>query len=116
MKVKIPEGLKKKLKEYNQEHLLLYYDKLTDEQKEELIEQVKNIDFDLMKELYESTTKPLDLSDVVVEPIEHVDKCKLTLSEREMYEQKGIEAIRENKFAVVTMAGGQGTRLGHSGP
>ena len=69
-----------------------------------------------MKELYKSTTKPLDLSDVIVEPIEHVDKCKLTLAEREMYEQKGIEAIKENKFAVVTMAGGQGTRLGHSGP
>ena len=116
MKNKIPEGLKKKLKEYNQEHLLLYYEKLSDTQKKELIEQIKNIDFDLMKELYESTTKPLDLSDVTVEPIEHVDKSKLTLAEREMYEQKGIEAIKENKFAVVTMAGGQGTRLGHSGP
>ena len=116
MKVKIPENLKKKLKEYNQEHLLLCFDKLDEEKKKLLIEQIEGIDFDLMKELYENTMKPLDLTNVTVEPIEHVDKSKLTLSEREMYEQKGIEAIKENKFAVVTMAGGQGTRLGHSGP
>ena len=49
-------------------------------------------------------------------PIEHVDKSKLPVSEKEMYEKKGIEAIKYNKFAVVTMAGGQGTRLGHTGP
>ncbi len=112
----VPESIKKKLKKYNQEHLLLYYDKLSEEDKKKLLSQIEEIDFDLMKTLYENTTKPLDLSNVVVEPIEHIDKSKLTLAEREMYEEKGIEAIKENKFAVVTMAGGQGTRLGHSGP
>ena len=84
MKVKIPENLKKKLKEYNQEHLLLCFDKLDEEKKKLLIEQIEGIDFDLMKELYENTMKPLDLTNVTVEPIEHVDKSKLTLSEREM--------------------------------
>ncbi|MCI8309443.1 MAG: hypothetical protein HFJ45_04485 [Clostridia bacterium] len=110
------EEIKSKLKEYNQEHLLLFYDKLNDTQKEELLNQIENIDFDLMNELYESTKKPLDLEDTVIEPIEHTDKSKLTVAEKEMYESKGIEAIKDHKFAVVTMAGGQGTRLGHSGP
>jgi len=110
------ENIKTKLKEYGQEHLLLFYEKLDDNEKEKLLEQIENIDFDLMNELYESTKKPLDLGDVVVEPIEHTDKSKLTVAEKEMYEAKGIEAIRDHKFAVVTMAGGQGTRLGHSGP
>ena len=37
MKIKIPESLKKKLKEYNQEHLLLCFDKLDEENIGELI-------------------------------------------------------------------------------
>jgi len=108
--------LKKKLKEYGQEHLLLYYDKMSAKQKEELLNQINNIDLKLMKELYDSTSKTLDLTDVVVEPIEHVDKAQMPVADRLNYEEKGIDAIKEHKFAVVTMAGGQGTRLGHNGP
>lgn len=110
------EKIKSKLKKYGQEHLLLFYDKMSDDQKEKLLNQIDNIDFDLMNELYESTKKPLDLGNITVEPIEHTDKSRLTVAEKEVYEQKGIEAIKEHKLAVVTMAGGQGTRLGHSGP
>ncbi len=109
-------NLKKKLKEFGQEHLLLYYDKMNENQKKDLLNQIENIDLNLMKELYESTTKPLDLTDIIVEPIEHVDKSKMPYTEKIAYEEKGIEAIKEHKFAVVTMAGGQGTRLGHNGP
>lgn len=110
------EDIKKVLKKYGQEHLLLRYNEMNDEEKEELLEQIKTIDFDLMKKLYEKASKPAELESVTIEPIEHVDKSKLTVGEREMYEKKGIEAIKYNKFAVVTMAGGQGTRLGHNGP
>lgn len=110
------EDIKKTLKKYGQEHLLLKYDEMNDEQKEELLEQIRTIDFELMKNLYEKASKPADLETVTIEPIEHVDKSKLTVGEREMYEKKGIEAIKYNKFAAVTMAGGQGTRLGHKGP
>ena len=110
------DSIKKVLKKYGQEHLLLKYDEMNDEQKKELLNQIKDIDFDLMEELYEKARKPVDLGKVTIEPIEHVDKSKLTVAEREMYEKKGIEAIKYNKFAVVTMAGGQGTRLGHKGP
>ncbi len=110
------EEIKKKLKKYGQEHLLLFYDKMNKEQKEKLLEQIESIDFDLMEELYENTKKPLDMKDVLIEPIEHTDKSRMTVTERNAYEEKGIEAIKENKFAVVTMAGGQGTRLGHKGP
>lgn len=110
------DKIKKILKKYNQEHLLQKYDDMSAAQKEELLSQIENIDFELMQELYEQAKKPADLKKVTIEPIEHVDKSKLTVSEREMYEKKGIEAIKYNKFAVVTMAGGQGTRLGHKGP
>lgn len=110
------ENVKKVLKEYGQEHLLLKYDEMDEHDQRTLLDQIEDIDFDLMKQLYEQATKPVDLETITIEPIEHVDKAKLTVSEREMYEKKGIEAIKYNKFAVVTMAGGQGTRLGHTGP
>ena len=110
------DEIKSMLKKHGQEHLLMFYDKMDDDQKKELLNQIENIDFDLMDELYESTKKPLDLGDVTVEPIEHTDKSRLTVAERQVYEEKGVEAIKNNQFAVVTMAGGQGTRLGHSGP
>ena len=110
------EEIKKKLKKYGQEHLLQKYEEMDVDQKAELLDQIENIDFDLMKDLYEKAQHPVDYGNVTIEPIEHVDKSKLTATEREMYEKKGIEAIKYNKLAVVTMAGGQGTRLGHKGP
>ena len=110
------EEIKEKLKKYGQEHLLQKYEEMDVDQKAELLDQIENIDFDLMKDLYEKAQHPVDYGNVTIEPIEHVDKSKLTATEREMYEKKGIEAIKYNKLAVVTMAGGQGTRLGHKGP
>ena len=110
------KNVKQVLKQYGQEHLLLKYDEMNEEEKNELLDQINNIDFDLMKELYENAKKPVTHDDVTIEPIEHVDKAKLTAAEKEMYEKKGIEAIKYNKLALVTMAGGQGTRLGHKGP
>ena len=45
-----------------------------------------------------------------------IDKSKLEKEEKETYKELGENIIKEGKYAVVTMAGGQGTRLGHKGP
>ena len=100
-----------KLKKYGQEHLLMFYDSMDEKGKKELLNQIENIDFDLMQNLYKKARKRVDFEDAVIEPVDYVEKAKLTYAERRMYEQKGIEAIRKGKYAVVTMAGGQGTRL-----
>ena len=50
------EEIKELLKKHNQEHLLVNYNNLNDEDKERLLEQITNIDFDLMKDLYEKAT------------------------------------------------------------
>ena len=45
-----------------------------------------------------------------------MDKEELSKEDKEKYEKLGEKIIKEGRYAVVTMAGGQGTRLGHDGP
>ena len=104
------------LKMYNQEHIIKLLEKLDEEQKTELIEQINHIDFHQIMELYDNTKKEIELKENKIEPLPYLDKAKLTTEQKEEFEKLGEEVIRNNQYAVVTMAGGQGTRLGHSGP
>lgn len=104
------------LKKYNQEHLLSCYEDLSEENKQKLVNQIISIDFDLILSLYENTKKDIDFGEAQIEPIPYVDKSKLSNDELNKYEEIGSKVIKEGKYAVVTMAGGQGTRLGYSAP
>ena len=108
--------LKEELNKYNQNHLLYFYEKLDDNKKEKLINQIKKIDFNQISDLYENTKKKIEFNDAKIESINFVDKSKMLKEEIDKYEEKGAKVIRDGKYAVVTMAGGQGTRLGHNGP
>lgn len=99
------------LKKYNQEHLLTFYDSLSSENKDLLLNQILNIDFELMSNLFENTKKEINIDSNSITPISYIDKSKLSEADLNLYSQKGIEAIKSGKLAVVTMAGGQGTRL-----
>ncbi|MBQ9657775.1 MAG: UTP--glucose-1-phosphate uridylyltransferase [Clostridia bacterium] len=109
------EEIEWKLKKFGQEHLLNGYSQLEEAKQKRLLEQLKKIDYSLINSLYEGTKKSKDLSNSVIEPIQFFDKYKLNGQYKE-FEAIGEKAIKEGKLAVVTMAGGQGTRLGHKGP
>ena len=104
------------LKMYNQEHIIKLLEKINEEQKSELIEQINHIDFHQIMELYDNTKKEIEIKENKIEPLQYLDKAKLTPEQREEFEKLGEKVIKNNQYAVVTMAGGQGTRLGHSGP
>ena len=108
-------NIKAILKKYDQEHLLNNFEKLDDIHKEKLLEEIENIDFELMNSLYEKTKKEISNNKDEITPIEYLDKFKLG-EKYKYYEELGKKAIKEGQLAVVTMAGGQGTRLGHNGP
>lgn len=101
---------------YNQEHLLKNYDMLSSEKQEKLISQILSINFDEVNKLFDNIKKIGNNVIKKVEPIEYIDKEKLNKEEMEKYNKLGTEAIKNGKLAAVTMAGGQGTRLGHNGP
>ena len=104
------------LKMYNQEHIVNLLNKLEEPAKDELINQIKNIDFQQIKELYDNTKKEIEFKEKKIEPLKYYDKQKMTPIEKEEIESIGEKIIRNGEYAVVTMAGGQGTRLGHTGP
>ena len=104
------------LRVYNQEHIIKLLEKLNAEEKEELLEQINKIDFQQMKELYDNTKKTIELKENKIEPLKYCDKSKLSKNEKEELDNLGERVIRNGQYAVVTMAGGQGTRLGHPGP
>ena len=47
-----PHDIMQTLKKYNQEHVLNFYDELTDSEKQMLINQIRSIDFEKMQRLY----------------------------------------------------------------
>ena len=106
----------KKLTKYGQEHLLNRYEYLDEEKKEKIINQIKHIDFDQTVELFNIATKSIKKPDGEITNIEYVDKSKLSKEEYNKYYEIGAKEIQEGKYAVVTMAGGQGTRLGYVAP
>ncbi len=101
------------LKEYGQEHLLKYYDELSESEQKELLSQIELIDFSVLDNLKEenrftaSRGKFEPLGAATIEDIEQ---------NSEKYFAAGTEAIKAGKVAAVLLAGGQGTRLGFDKP
>ena len=106
------------LKQNNQQHLLKYIEMADNNQKENLIKEIENIDFEQLNELYNISRRNKDkiIESCIIEHTSFVDKYKGDKQKLEEYKEKGEEIIKKGEYAVVTMAGGQGTRLGHDGP
>ncbi len=97
---------KSRLKEYNQEQLLNSYNKLNEQQKEDLIENILDTNFEQMQKLYNNININKKINNKI-EPISYINKNKLSKEERNYYENIGSKLIENSKYAVVTMAGGQ---------
>lgn len=110
------DGVFELLKEYNQQHIIKLLEKLEGKEKEELVEQISKVDFHQIMELYENTKKDIEIKENKIEEIHYLDKAKLNKAEMDIFNELGEKVIVSGHYAVITMAGGQGTRLGHTGP
>jgi len=106
----------KKLKEYNQNEIIDLLNSLSDEEKEKLYNQIIKIDFEQIDKLYNELSIKEKVGTDNIEAITAINRDKLSKEELEKYDLLGENIIKANKYALVTMSGGQGTRLGYDKP
>lgn len=106
------EEAKKKLETFGQEHVLKYYDELTDAEKQELLTQIDETDFSVLencKNLGKSEGRG-QFSPLAAMQVSEIERRK------DEFAAAGIKALKEGKVAACLLAGGMGTRLGSDNP
>ncbi len=103
---------KEKLSEYGQEHVLRYYEELSEKEKEELLSQIEGTDFSLTASC--SHREELAKKGRIT-PLKAMELPEIE-ARGEEFKKLGEEAIRQGKVGAVLLAGGMGTRLGSDAP
>jgi UDP-N-acetylglucosamine/UDP-N-acetylgalactosamine diphosphorylase len=111
--IEVPADLRQRLRTYGQEHVLAWWDQLSDSERHGLLDQLRSIDLEQLQRLYEqrdtaSVVPPLDR----IEPIPVVPHDEQDADAR----AEGEAALRRGEVAVLVVAGGQGSRLGFEHP
>lgn len=106
------EQAKTKLEKYDQLHVLKYYEELTTEEQQELLTQIEETDFEVLKycDKKEQLAEKGTIEPLAAMQLDTIEK------NREMFEQIGLDAIKSGKVGAVLLAGGMGTRLGSDDP
>lgn len=115
------DSLRVTLKKYDQEHLFRFFPELNSRQQEKIHTQLREINWkelDLLINNYvlhapETVVSP-DIS-----PAHYFPATPENEDQKEKYRialKRGSELLRKGKVAALTVAGGQGTRLGYDGP
>ena len=99
------------LKEIGQEHLLEYYDELTDTERSSLLADIEKTDFGVLENIKHPHAKTTG----EISPIDSVNLAEIAAN-RQLFEAEGLKLLSEGKVAAVLLAGGQGTRLGFDKP
>ena len=101
-----------KLAKYGQEHVLKYYNELSQESKDALLGQIADTDFSVTANV---TGGIKESPRGVITPIKVMTLDEINAG-RENFVKAGLEIIRAGKAGAVLLAGGMGTRLGSDNP
>lgn len=106
------EEAMQKLGVVGQQHLLKYYDELPEGNRKELLTQIEETDFSVIRF---SAEKQEGHGRGRIEPLAAMQLDEIADKE-EHFNKIGLQAIREGKVGTVLLAGGMGTRLGSDAP
>ncbi len=99
-----------KLAAYDQLHVLKYYEELTADQRQELLNQIESTDFSVVANCRKGGGARGEFQPLGALELPEIEDKKT------YYTQIGVKAIREGKVGAVLLAGGMGTRLGSDQP
>jgi UDP-N-acetylglucosamine/UDP-N-acetylgalactosamine diphosphorylase len=111
--VTVPADLRQRLRDHGQEHVLAWWDQLSDAERTGLLEQLRGLDLEQLRKLYARREQgfPVPSADrirpVPIARLDPADRAK---------RQLGEDALRRGEVAVLLVAGGQGSRLGFDHP
>ncbi len=98
---------------HGQEHVLRFWDELSENQRRTLAEQIASMDWTALEKmksvLKNKAAAPTDA--IAPAPVENPSESETTTARNE-----GETAIRKGQVGVILVAGGQGSRLGFEGP
>lgn len=119
------ESLRERLQTYGQEHLLNFWDELSNDERKLLVEDIQELNLEEVQSFFKRATHSLSAPkngeklDDRLEPIPESKYMSISRTSEEklqMYHREGLTHISEGKVGVLLMAGGQGTRLGFAHP
>ncbi|KAH9254739.1 hypothetical protein BASA81_007290 [Batrachochytrium salamandrivorans] len=108
----------KKLQSFGQQHALKYLEELSEPEASSLLAQVDALDLDLVRQAHAFATRVIGEEDgdkITPLPTNAVFSSSSPLQAQE-WTNKGLVQIASGKVCAILLAGGQGTRLGFSGP
>ncbi|KAG0045050.1 UDP-N-acetylglucosamine pyrophosphorylase, partial [Gryganskiella cystojenkinii] len=115
--------LKERYQVAGQGHLFTYYDDLSAQEQQVLVEQLSALNVERVNRIHQkATTCPspmLNNQAALLTPLP--EECfdsilEASKDKTEEWRTIGLNQIAQNKVAVILLAGGQGTRLGSSAP
>ncbi len=109
------------LNKHGQDHLLRFWDDLTETGKAKLIAQLREIDWEAVEGWVQKYVlqQPAAGTSANLRPAPCYPACANDKQQEEFYKkarEKGEELLASGRIAGFTVAGGQGTRLGFDGP
>src|SRR5450830_1830813 len=108
------------LREHNQRHIIQHYQRLSPDKQNLFRRNLEGLDLPLVFKLHQEfsgeNTAAYVPRDIQPVPIITVPKTPSELTFREKACVEGEALLRENRVAVLVVAGGQGSRFGFEGP
>jgi UDP-N-acetylglucosamine/UDP-N-acetylgalactosamine diphosphorylase len=111
--ISVPDELRRRLRQFGQDHVLAFWDGLPDAERSNLLGQLQCLNLDQLAQLYAQRDNAFSLppADKIL-PAPVVREADVLPETRRL----GEEALRRGEVAVLLVAGGQGSRLGFDHP